>query len=59
MCHNVDFCNLTGHPCLSVNCGTVEELPVGLMMAGKHRDEVMILKVAQFIEKLQKLDNIK
>lgn len=52
MCFNVEGCNLTGHPCVSINCSFVDELPVGLMMMGKHRGEVMILKVAQFVEKL-------
>lgn len=40
----------TGHPCVSVPCGTVDGLPIGVMLVGKHFDEATVLQVAQAIE---------
>lgn len=45
--------NLTGHPALSINAGFVEGLPVGLMLVGKHYDELTVFKVAQAVEKIR------
>ncbi|XP_030828704.1 uncharacterized protein LOC115918304 [Strongylocentrotus purpuratus] len=45
--------NLTGHPALSVNAGFLEGLPVGLMLVGRHNDELTIFKVAQAVEKIR------
>ena len=53
MCVNTMACNLTGHPAITVNAGFIKGLPVGLMLVGKHFDEVTVLKVAQAVEKVR------
>jgi aspartyl-tRNA(Asn)/glutamyl-tRNA(Gln) amidotransferase subunit A len=42
--------NLAGLPAMSVNCGMVEGLPVGLQIIGKAFDEEMVLRVAHGYE---------
>ncbi|HEX9910635.1 MAG TPA: amidase family protein, partial [Desulfatiglandales bacterium] len=42
--------NLAGLPAMSVNCGTVEGLPVGMQIIGKTFDEEMVLRVAHGYE---------
>lgn len=42
--------NLTGRPALSVPCGFVNDLPVGLQILGKHFDEETLYKVAHAYE---------
>jgi amidase len=39
--------DVSGHPAFTVPCGTVEGLPVGLMLVGKHFDEATLLRTAQ------------
>lgn len=46
------FCS-TGHPSLTVNAGFSEELPVGMMITGKHFDDATVLQVAHVVEKLR------
>ncbi len=43
--------NATGHPALSVPCGKVNGLPVGLMLIGKHFQDATLLKIAHAFEK--------
>jgi amidase len=38
--------DVTGHPAMSVPCGMVEGLPVGMMLIGKHWDEATIYRAA-------------
>lgn len=38
--------NVTGHPALSLPCGRVDGLPVGMMLVGRHHDECGIYRVA-------------
>jgi aspartyl-tRNA(Asn)/glutamyl-tRNA(Gln) amidotransferase subunit A len=45
--------NLTGLPAVSVPCGTVNGLPVGLQIAGGPLEEALILRVARAVEVLQ------
>lgn len=43
------FC-ATGHPAISVPCGLSDELPVGLMLIGRHWDESTIYRAAHAFE---------
>ena len=40
----------TGHPAMSVPCGMVDGLPVGMMLVGKHFDEMTIYRAAHAFE---------
>ena len=40
----------TGHPAMSIPCGMVEGLPVGMMLIGKHYDESTIYRAAHAFE---------
>jgi len=40
----------TGHPALSVPCGAIEGLPVGLMLVGRKFDEVTLYRAARGLE---------
>ncbi|QSN64302.1 amidase [Caballeronia sp. M1242] len=40
----------TGHPAMSVPCGMVDGLPVGMMLVGKHWDEATIYRGAYAFE---------
>ncbi|MFL2764067.1 MAG: amidase [Dehalococcoidia bacterium] len=42
--------NLTGHPAISIPCGKINGLPVGLMLASKHFNETQLLQVAKGYE---------
>lgn len=44
--------NLTGSPSISVPCGRVDGLPVGLQITGRHFDEQTILQIASTYEKI-------
>ena len=53
MMQNTMGFNVTGHPALSINAGwMMGKLPIGMMIVGKHWDEVTVLKVARAHEKL-------
>ena len=43
--------NATGHPAISIPCGKVKGLPVGLMLVSKHFQEAILLKIADAFEK--------
>jgi aspartyl-tRNA(Asn)/glutamyl-tRNA(Gln) amidotransferase subunit A len=43
--------NLAGVPAISLPCGRVDGLPVGLQIIGKHWDEERILRIAYLFEK--------
>ena len=49
---NANTCpfNLTGHPALSIPCGTSEDRPVGMMLVGRHFDEALLYRVAHALE---------
>ena len=42
--------DVTGHPAMSVPCGLVDGLPVGLMLIAKHYDESIIYLAAYDFE---------
>jgi amidase len=42
--------DITHHPAMSLPCGMVEGLPVGLMLVGKHFDEATIYRAAYAFE---------
>lgn len=42
--------NATGHPALSVPCGAVDDLPIGLMLIGRHWDEATVLRIGAAFE---------
>ena len=42
--------NATGHPGMSVPCGLRDELPVGMMLIGRHFDEPTIYRAAHAFE---------
>lgn len=42
--------DVTGHPAMSVPCGLVDGLPVGLMLIAKHYDEATIYRAAYDFE---------
>ena len=42
--------NMTQHPAISIPCGMSEGLPVGLMLVGRHYDEMSIYKAAGAFE---------
>lgn len=54
MVKNTGQFDVTGHPALSINAGWVEGLPIGLMIVGKHFQEVKVLNVAYAVEKIMK-----
>lgn len=43
--------NQTGHPALSVPCGTVDGLPVGLQILGDRFDEATLFRLAAAVER--------
>ena len=49
---NVAPFNLTGHPALSIPCGAIDGLPVGMMLVGRHFEEKKIYRAAQALESL-------
>ncbi len=41
------YVSATGHPAISVPCGfTLDGLPVGVQIVGRHRDELGVLQLA-------------
>ena len=52
MINNTCQFGVTGHPAISVPCGMAEDLPIGLMLVGRHLDELMVLRVADAFEQV-------
>lgn len=50
MIPNTSPFDATGHPAISIPCGTSEGLPVGLMLVGRHWDEATIYRAAKAFE---------
>ena len=51
MINNTCQFGVTGHPAISVPCGVDDDLPVGIMIVGKHLDELPVLQVADAVER--------
>lgn len=50
MVPNTPAFDLTGHPSISIPCGDVDGLPVGLMLCGRHFDEASVYRAAHAFE---------
>jgi amidase len=50
MISNTSPFDITHHPAMSLPCGMVDGLPVGLMLVGKHFDEMTIYRAAHAFE---------
>jgi amidase len=51
MCQNTYPTNVTGHPSLTLPCGTGEHgLPIGVQIIGRHFDEATVFRAAQAFE---------
>jgi amidase len=44
--------DVSGHPALTVPCGKVDGLPVGMMLVGAHFDEAKLIQAAKAFEEL-------
>ena len=38
--------DVTGHPAISVPCGTADGLPIGMMLVGRAGDDATVLRAA-------------
>jgi amidase len=43
--------DVSGHPAISIPCGKVDGLPVGLMLIGRHFDDLTVLRAAHGYER--------
>jgi len=46
--------NLTGLPAITLPCGKVDNLPVGLQIVGRYMKDQELLSIAQMIEEILK-----
>jgi amidase len=51
MIYNTAPFDVTGHPAMSVPCGSSEGLPVGMMLVGRRWDEESVLRAARAFER--------
>ena len=50
MLNNTCPFDITHHPAMTVPCGLVDGLPIGMMLVGKHYDEATIYRAAAAFE---------
>jgi amidase len=43
--------NVTGHPAISIPCGSADDRPIGMMLVGRHYDESTIYRAAAAFER--------
>ncbi|CAH1797679.1 unnamed protein product, partial [Owenia fusiformis] len=55
MVYNTCPFDITGHPAISLNAGSSEGLPIGIMIVGRHNDDATVLRVAKALESRLKL----
>jgi amidase len=48
--HNTAVFDATGHPAISVPCGTSDGLPIGMLLVGRHFDDATVLRAAHAYE---------
>jgi len=51
--------NVTGHPALSVPCGFIDGLPVGMQIVGRHGDEATICQIGHGFEQSTDIGSVK
>ena len=51
MSNNTAQFDVTGHPSISVPCGMEDDLPIGMMITGRHFDDLTVLRVADAVER--------
>jgi len=44
--------DVSGHPALTIPCAKIDGLPIGLMLVGKHFDELTLIRAAEAFEKV-------
>lgn len=49
---NAGIFDVSGHPAISVPCGTVDGMPVGMMLVGRHHEDATVLRAAHAYEQL-------
>jgi amidase len=49
---NAGIFDVSGHPAISVPCGTVDGMPVGMMIVGRHHEDATVLQAAHAYEQL-------
>lgn len=42
--------DISGHPCLQVPCGMVDGFPIGMMLVGRHQDEMTLYRAGHAFE---------
>lgn len=47
---NTSAFNVTGHPAISIPCGFLDGMPLGLMLVAKHGQEKLLLRAARAYE---------
>jgi amidase len=47
---NAAIFDVTGHPAVSVPCGSVDGMPVGMMIVGRHFEDAAVLRAAHALE---------
>lgn len=53
MMRNTAPISVSGHPAMSVPCGLADGLPVGMMLVGRHFDEVTLIRAAHALEQAE------
>lgn len=52
--NNTHLFNISGHPAISIPCGTIDGLPIGFQVVGKREADVDVLHVAKTVTEIVK-----